>query len=152
MDLEYFESTTQIIPDREFYRTGITSATLRPWLIPGEMLSIYMLIQHKTLVRPECCYTLHKLATQCLRHSGEFWECGVFQGGTAEFLPLLIAHRGNRDRTKLRLFDTFEGMPATDANLDRVSQGDFANVSFDQIQRDFARYSDVSLHRGFIPD
>jgi O-methyltransferase len=169
MDLEYLYSPMVAIPDRHAYRGSTTSATLRPWAMPGEELAMYRLVSHKTLLRAECVYYLLRFASHCANLRGEFWECGVYRGGTAECLAVLLANRagatpaalsgravppgyqGDGGETKLRLFDTWDGMPTTNADIDLHKEHDFDDVSWDQIVQDFARHPNVSLHRGFIP-
>jgi O-methyltransferase len=182
MDLEYLSLPAVSIPDRHAYRGSLTSATFRPWAMPGDALAMYRLVCHKTLLRAECVYYLLRFATHCANLSGEFWECGVYRGGTAECLAVLLANRGvssgatsaalsgrgsrpdgpakghaNHDNvgepgdTMLRLFDTWEGMPTTNDDIDLHKKHDFDDVSWDQIREEFARFPNVSLHRGFIP-
>lgn len=49
--------------------------------------------------------SLYQAAKSCLHLDGEFWECGVYRGGSAKLLAELA--RGNSKT--LRLFDTFRG-------------------------------------------
>lgn len=152
-EIVYGEITTNDIPDRESYRRLTVSPRLVPWLIPGEMTGLHALIKSATLVSRQGLYSLHKLALQCLHIPGEFWECGVYTGGTAEFVALMTAHRPQFSRKQIRLFDTFEGMPETNSKFDLHKKGDFSVAHlWNYITDRFSRYKNVSLHRGFIPD
>ena len=46
-----------------------------------------------TLVSPDRCHVLYSLARQALGLQGDFWECGVYKGGTAAMLAEIIARR-----------------------------------------------------------
>jgi hypothetical protein len=62
---------------------------------------------------------------------GAFLEVGVYQGGTAWHLWKL-AREQQRD---LFLFDTFNGIPYAEPNLDSHKVGDFAGVDAFEIHR-----------------
>lgn len=51
----------------------------------------------------------------------------------------------------LRLFDTFEGMPATDASRDLHTAGDFADTSEEEVRALFAERDDVDIRKGYVP-
>ena len=44
-----------------------------------------------TLVSPERLYILYSLALNAVRLRGDFWECGVYKGGTARMLAEFLA-------------------------------------------------------------
>lgn len=73
---------------------------------------------------------------------------GSIGGGTAYLLKLL------RDEfaasKKVRLFDSFSGMPKTDDLKDVHKAGDFANTSLDAV-RSLVGTGGVEYHPGFIP-
>src|SRR3569833_114680 len=92
LNVEYGAAVPSIIPDRECYRVKTPQPTFKPWLKPSEMTGIYSLIACRTLVYPQAVYTLHSLAGRCMHLPGEFWECGVYTGGTAEFVALMMAN------------------------------------------------------------
>jgi O-methyltransferase len=82
-------------------------------------------------------------------HDGEFFECGVYKGGSASFLAKIINGSGKR----LHLFDTFGGMPETNPMRDPVHEkGDFADVAIDEVRALVGHESFVHFHQGFIPE
>lgn len=91
---------------------------------------------------------LYDCAQDALRVDGEYWETGVFQGGSARMLAEVL--RG-RDRT-LRLFDTFEGFKGlTQEDGDFGHIGWFSNTSLEMVKQfvdaDFAFY-----YPGLVPE
>jgi O-methyltransferase len=128
------------IPDSELYKPLFS-----PWR-SAAFTAEYASISPLTLVGEDRCYVLASLATQALRLDGEFWECGVYRGGTA----MLLAGRLSTAATRLRLFDTFEGMPETDAARDWHKAGDFSDTSLDAV-RSRVRGDFVHFHKGLIP-
>jgi O-methyltransferase len=77
---------------------------------------------------------------------GEFWECGVFRGGTAS----IIADAIRADNLTLRLFDTFTGIPYRD-EVDLHIVGQFANTQVEGV-KEFVNYPNTVIHTGVIPD
>ena len=64
---------------------------------------------------------------------GNIVECGVYRGGTATMLANLTA-----DKTpykKLLLFDTFTGIPCSDANYDSHKVGDFHDTNLEDVKK-----------------
>jgi O-methyltransferase len=105
----------------------------------------------RSLVPPIKMAVLQQLLSSVADLEGEVWEAGVYQGGTALLLHEILHHRMGHD-TKLRLFDTFDGMPETDAALDFHRKGDFADTSLDIVKRLLGDDERVILHPGFVPD
>lgn len=132
------------IPDAEFY-----TPLFNPWLGYGEFQRFWEMCQPYTLVTADRCHTLYTLASQALSLQGDFWECGVYKGGTAILLAELLASQ--RTLSKLHLFDTFEGMPDTDPQKDLHRRGDFADTSLAAVQERVGRENKVVFHKGFIP-
>jgi len=76
---------------------------------------------------------------------GDFAEVGVFRGGGAKVLRRVCG-----DRT-LHLFDTFSGMPETDAERDtHVRAGDFSATSLESVQR-YVGTDRTRYYPGFFP-
>ena len=128
------------IPDSKLYQPLFS-----PWLSEA-FAAEYSLIAPWTLVSKDRCYVLASLAIQASKLGGEIWECGVYRGGTA----MLLAERLFASSTPLRFFDTFEGMPKTDAIRDLHKAGDFSDTSLEAVQSrvrgDFAHF-----HKGLVP-
>ena len=133
------------IPDHQFY-AGLFS----PWKGYGEFGSLHREVRAHTLVSDDRCYVLHALARQAIGLGGEFWECGVYRGGTA----LLLQRVAERDRSLrvLRLFDTFEGMPATRPDKDLHREGDFADTTLARVQSLLGLREATIFHKGQIPE
>jgi O-methyltransferase len=137
------------IPDQEFYQPLFS-----PWTGYGEFPAVFARTTARTLVSPDRCYILYSLARQALSLNGEFWECGVYKGGTAAMLAEIIARLGPAARVpkhRLRLFDTFSGMPETDPARDEHRRGDFADTSLGDVQSFVGHDDFVTWHEGLIP-
>lgn len=78
---------------------------------------------------------------------GEFWECGVYKGGSALAIASAIAQCGQQ----LRLFDTFKGHPEDDIPGFAHRKGGFSDTSFRTVQDLFADMEGISFHVGMIP-
>jgi O-methyltransferase len=128
------------IPEAELYLPHYS-----PWRSTA-FASQYARISPYTLVSEDRSYVLALLAAQSLHLDGEVWECGVYKGGTA----MLLAEQLSSTPKLLRLFDTFEGMPETDAAMDLHKAGDFSDTSLEAVQSR-VRGDFVHFHKGLIP-
>ena len=90
---------------------------------------------------------LYRLAMQALALPGDFAEVGVYQGGTATLLADLLLDSAR----PLHLFDTFTGMPPTDAHRDMHVEGDFSDTSVEAVSRLVAHSTSTRLYPGFFP-
>ncbi len=133
------------IPDRELYRPLFS-----PWLGSGPFGRIYARVADHTLVSMDRCYVLHSVAQQALHVPGDFWECGVYRGGTAALLAEVLS--SGTVGKKLYLFDTFQGMPATKRGIDAHGEGDFADTSLEAVSN-FVAHTELCVYRaGLIPE
>ncbi len=150
------EGSKRDIPDANLYRPLFS-----PWFGGGDRAfrEIYEPIRPYSLVssdRSNGLYTPARQAAAVHGARGEWWECGVYKGGTAMLLAALIervsagAAGAVNDPITLRLFDTFAGMPDTDAARDVHRRGDFADTDARAVR---ARVPQpfVRLHPGLIP-
>ncbi len=135
------------IPDNDFYRPLFS-----PWIGFGDFPAFHQRTIHHTLVSPDRCYVLYSLAQQALGLAGDFWECGVYKGGTAAMLAEIIASMAPLENKHLHLFDTFSGMPDTDPDKDLHRLGDFADTSVEGVRSLVGHDEIVRYHQGFIPD
>jgi len=135
------------IPDYKFY-----APIFSPWLGYGEFGALYEYILNYTLVSSDRCWVLYLLAKQANNLNGDFCECGVYRGGTAMLLERVLAGISNRNGKKLHLFDTFEGMPATDPALDLHKKGDFHDTSMEAVRERLKSVDLVEFHKGWTPD
>jgi O-methyltransferase len=142
------------IPDREMYKPFVNPWSIfSPWdgneVIEGV---IRRLVEKKrmTLVSRDRLWILMNLAKQALRLEGEIWEAGVYQGGTALLLHEVI--RGGGLPKTLRLFDTFEGMPETDKDIDKHNAGDFADTDVESVKDLVGEEAYIDFRKGFVPE
>lgn len=91
-------------------------------------------------------FNLYQLVLTTQKLPGDIAELGVFRGGSAKLIASL---KGDK---QLHLFDTFEGMPAVRADLDRHQPGDFAETSLEAVQRYLGGFSGVFFYKGFFPE
>jgi O-methyltransferase len=112
--------------------------------MPGEFGDAFNLMDTQTLVGTERLYTLWCLAKNVALLQGEIWECGVYKGGSAKIISQAVPGK------RLRLFDTFEGIPNADELTDWHKNGDFSDTSAESVGKliDSGR---VSIHVGVIP-
>jgi O-methyltransferase len=103
-----------------------------------------------TLVSKDRCYVLYILAKQALALGGDFWECGVYKGGTAMMLSQLLNTCQNTKQ--LHLFDTFEGMPETNSQNDLHRKGDFSDTHYEDVVKRVNQSLNIRFHKGYIPD
>jgi macrocin-O-methyltransferase TylF-like protien len=83
---------------------------------------------------------------------GAILEFGSYLGGNAIFM----AHVARRLHPGMKVYalDTFEGMPATDKNVDAHNEGDFSGVDLDEL-RSFAASSgldNLEFVKGYFED
>jgi O-methyltransferase len=138
------ERAPERIPDAELYRPLFS-----PWLAPS-FGRYYELAARRSLVSRDRCWVLYCLGRQALGVSGGFWECGVYKGGTASMFAAMLREQGSTK--KLHLFDTFEGMPETDATKDLHVKGDFSDTSLEEVRAHVDANDLAIFHPGLIPD
>lgn len=100
-----------------------------------------------TMVDPNRLYILYQTARRAQALKGDAAEVGVYRGGTARLLGRVF----HGDRT-LHLFDTFSGMPETDASKDTHRKGDFSDTSLAGVKAVMEGIPYVGFHPGFFPD
>jgi O-methyltransferase len=145
-----------VLKDKEFYRTGPARFRIHedvhlfsPWLGYGEFGEMFRKSKSYNLYKTYFIHCALKQALNCSDFSYEVWECGVYKGETARFL----AAYAERSERKLRLFDTYTGMPKVDATRDTDLEGMFADTSVEQVRQSLAFLNaDVSFEQGLIPD
>lgn len=134
-----------MITDPELYRP-----LFQPWEGAG-FAPYYAIAAPASIVSRDRCYVLERLLRQTLPVDGNVFEAGVYKGGTAAMLAFILAE-AKSDKT-LFLFDSFAGMPPTDAQRDWHKAGDFADTSLETVEHNLRDYADrVEIRKGFIPD
>ena len=92
-------------------------------------------------------YNLYSLARSVSRLPGALAEAGVYRGGSARILCAV------KQDDPLYLFDTFEGMPQTNAATDGgFRTGDFADTGFEDVKNYLSRFPNVHIYKGIFPD
>lgn len=143
-DLQRRPKPPEGVPDAELYRPRFS-----PWF--GQAFAPYFaLAAPRTLVSVDRCYVLYTLLKQSLALEGDVVECGVYRGGTAAMMARVIGESGLAK--KLYLFDTFGGMPETDAARDWHQEGDFSDTSLDEVKAFVNAPGIAEFRQGFIPE
>lgn len=132
------------VPDARLYRP-----TFQPWLLP-EFRLLYDEVSRHTLLSAERAWMVYSLARQALSVEGDFFEAGVYRGGTARLMRRVLDRwPGPRH---LHLFDTFAGMPQRDPLRDMHRQNDFHDTSIEIVSAFVGREESIVYHRGFMPE
>lgn len=104
-----------------------------------------------TLIDNERLFMIFQALRQVSFLPGDTAECGVYRGGSALMMARLLKH--DVSPKKLHLFDTFAGMPETNASVDLHHKGDFADTSLEQVKNYLAEFSGtVSFYPGPFRD
>lgn len=98
-----------------------------------------------TLVDRARCYMLYQMTRQISQIAGEVAEVGVYKGGTAKLLASSLPGK------TVHLFDTFAGMPTTNANFDKHLAGEFSDTSLAAVQQHLRECGNVRFYQGLFP-
>jgi O-methyltransferase len=144
------------MPDRDaykFYASGLP--VYHPWQTDADIATLMADLAKlgtMTLVDWDRMWTLKWAFLQTASIPGEIWEAGVYRGGSALMLKrLILAMRDQPSPPRLRLFDSFEGLPAVQAGLDLHEQGQFSDTSLDAVQRLLGEDRFIDYRVGWIP-
>jgi O-methyltransferase len=138
------------VADYEFYEPFfIRDRLFSPWRGYGEFKEYLEIASRHSLVSPDRCWVLYSLARQAIFLEGDFWECGVYRGGTAAMFARYLAL--SKSSKKLHLFDTFSGMPGVDEKLDLHRSGDFHETNLETVKSNIKGVEQCVFHPGFIP-
>jgi O-methyltransferase len=121
-------SNNCITQDADFMRTF--------WTLVGEK-------RLKVSIRES--HNLYTYLRACLPLGGAIAEVGVYKGGSAKLLATWA------QGTPFYLFDTFEGMPDTDARVDVHAKGDFSDTSLEGVQQYLAGFENLHFRPGRFP-
>ncbi len=93
---------------------------------------------------------VYQYCLSCLDLPGNIAECGVYSGGIAHLLSLLLQRHASK--ASLHLFDTFEGMPsASITERDHFVSGDLA-APLDRVVQRLDGFPFVEFHPGRLPE
>ena len=144
LDLSAWFCQSDLIRDKELYRPLFS-----PWFGAGDFGKYYALAKPNTLVSADRCYILWALLRQAIHVNGDIWECGVYKGGTAAMMAAVL--RDAKLSKKLFLFDTFEGMPETDAKRDWHKRGEFSDTSVEAVSNYVGCEEFCDVRKGYMP-
>jgi len=144
------------IPDAAYYTNSTSNDPhFSPWELGGygDFREYLDDISPYTLVSPDRCHVLYSLGLQALQTlEGQFFECGVYRGGTAMLLARLVHRKRRSPDVRLHLFDTFVGMPETDHGIDLHRKGDFDDTSLESVRARIGAPDTVTFYPGRIPE
>ncbi len=130
----------------------------QPNMIPGtplplwendvEFQAIRTRMEGHTLVGVNDSYIIYQFALHTRSLPGDSAEVGVYKGGTA----MLLAKAFEATGKNVHLFDTFGGMPPTDSSRDRHKQGDFDDVTYEEVKEYMSDCPHAHLYKGFFPN
>jgi O-methyltransferase len=139
----------------EHSATTVETVAKDPRSWPGwkDFESVYLKAQGHTLVLQDRCWVLYSLVKMSLQLPGNVYEAGVYKGGTAIILRHVMSNAAaGQDSKVLRLFDTFAGMPETNAAYDFHQLGDFQDTDLETVKRVVGDDIDIAYHQGLIPE
>lgn len=135
--------------DLKHYNNFIFEGVYVPFRADANFLKLYSAVPSHSPIHEWSYYHLYLMALQSLNLDGDFFECGVFKGGSAAFLAKIISGHGK----SLHLFDTFAGMPETNPMRDPIHEkGDFSNVAIAEVRALVGHDDFVHFHKGLIPE
>jgi O-methyltransferase len=149
-DIDFLAART--VKESEYYSQWIAPCPLfTPWIGHPDFRSVYDGAEPYTLVSADRCYILISLAAYASHLPGEFAECGVWKGGTALMLARVLRPVNEK---KLRLFDSFQGLPKVDQETDPwFHQGQYSAKSVQVVEKVLGDFADrVEIHCGWIPE
>lgn len=96
-------------------------------------------------------FVIHSIAKSQSKIIGDMAEVGVYQGGSAKIICEV------KDKNKLHLFDTFEGLPKisdkdTHFGIKFWTDNQFSNTDKESVQKYLKNYPDVFFYKGTFPD
>ena len=98
---------------------------------------------------------LYQLVCRSIYLPGDIAECGVYTGGTAHLMALVLASSvPDSVSIKLHLFDTFNGMPGTTIpQRDYHEAGEFSDTSLEYVKGRLQPYAPFcEFYPGLMPD
>lgn len=134
------------VPDVQLYRPLFS-----PWEGEPAFERIFQKMKDHTLCSRDRCYILWTTLRQALVNGGDVIECGVYRGGTALLEAMTMDANGLDQRTRLHLFDTFEGMPDAVQGIDRLKRGDLSKTSIAKVEGLLQTFRFVQVHPGLMP-
>lgn len=91
-------------------------------------------------------YTIYSSMKAVIHLPGSIAELGVYKGGSAKILCEIKSDK------KLYLFDTFEGLPEVDKEIDLAKNEWFNDTSFEKVRDYLKEYKQVCFFVGIFPE
>ena len=77
---------------------------------------------------------------------GDLAEVGVYRGWSAKHIHTIAPHK------ILHLYDTFKGIVKADISIDVHNDGNFSDVSFEDVKKFMGESENIKYHVGIFPD
>jgi O-methyltransferase len=135
------------------YVTGID--VFQPWLHDPHIANLMRELKaakSTTLVSSERLWTIKWAFLQTQSIPGEIWEAGVYRGGVARLIRALMIDHGVTNHCRLRLFDSFAGLPDGRAGIDLHGRGEFGDTSLPEVRAFVGEDEFIDYRPGWIPD
>ena len=132
-----FSDLAQQVRSDKLYREALAAGGDRSGVSEHNRMNLFLLLR----------FGFEELAP------GHIVEFGSYRGGSALFMAKVCKELF--PQTRVFGFDTFEGMPETDANRDAHRKGDFADTNYDEIRRLIDRHrlgDNLELVKGLFED
>jgi O-methyltransferase len=120
---------------------------IHAWELESSFNDLMREIAEHTLVDKVRCFMIYQYAKQVGEIQGNVAEVGVYKGGTAKLLAKAFEPKGKT----IHLFDTFSGMPPTDANKDIHKEGNFSDTSLESVKTYLHDCKNVCFYQGLFP-
>jgi O-methyltransferase len=135
------------------YATG--TEVFQPWFHDTHIANLVRELdaaRSTTLVSSERLWTIKWAFLQTQSIPGEIWEAGVYRGGVARLIRTLMIEHGGADDRRLRLFDSFVGLPEGRAGIDFHGRGEFCDTSLPEVRALVGDDAFIEYRAGWIPD
>ena len=118
----------------------------KPFPYPNDFLDIANIVTDRTLVTIDRCFIIYQYAMWAKVKEGSMAEVGVYKGGTAKIISCAAPLK------KLCLFDTFEGMPDVNMQVDIHRKGDFNDTSIISVKNFLKDHDNIHYCPGLFPE
>ncbi|MCA9172910.1 MAG: class I SAM-dependent methyltransferase [Planctomycetales bacterium] len=102
--------------------------------------------ERKSLVTAREMFMVYSMSKSQADRPGDFAEVGVYQGSTAR---IMCEIKGDK---RLRLFDTFEGLPKDSDKDPGVHRERQYACSVESVSKYLEAFPNISYHKGLFPD
>jgi len=120
------------------------------WKKDDFFLKLFDEIKSQTLLNPNKMFSLYQFAKCTVHLIGDVAELGVYKGGSAKILSKMFEK--HNPGKKILLFDTFKGLPPGDDKYDIHKEGDFGDITFDEVEAFLQDCNNVEFHKGLFSE